>query len=317
MLQTTDAGKETREESTKLPLRLTRMRKEAAQLIRNQIKIGQAIKSQRLNYLDELDQARKEKQEWVTRVSELLNQLFSDNSVADQCNDWVGPILPEYAEFDMFVEAFASEMKHRITRLQELVKKLDEIPEPERPRTIAQLMAQKEQEENEVAMSTLLDSVLTPAGPTASAPEKTASMAPAPSIGSSGLVVLRGGEDASRQGVAQFLQKLSLTIQIIDQRPGQDHKPLVEALGKLERAAFALILNDTPATDADYLFDLGCCVGKFGAGRLVVLQREATPQNGDARGVKHIAIDASGGWMLALAKHLKAGGVSIDMNRLV
>ena len=311
---TTDAAKSQPDEQPKLPLRLTRMRREAAQLIRNQIKIGQAIKSQRLDYLDELEQARKEKQEWVTRVMDLLNQLFNDNSVAEECNDWVGSILPEYAEFDLFVEQFVNEMKHRLTRLQELVKRLDEIPEPERLRTIAQLVAQKNENEDEVAMSTLLDSVLTSAASSA-----TANPAPtsAPSGGSSGVVVLRAAEEPTRQSVAQFLTKLSLAIQVIDQRPNETRKPLVESLGQLERAAFALILNDAPTDDSDYLFDLGCCVGKFGAGRLCVLQRDGASPNGDARGVKHIAIDASGGWQLQLARHLKAGGVSIDLNRLV
>src|SRR2546423_11680561 len=118
---------------TPVPPRLTRSRQQAAQLITNQIKIGFAIKSQRLVYVEDLDQARVEKQEWVVRSTELLKQLFSDGSVAEQCNDWVGPILPEYAEFEQFIEQFTNEMKHRIGRLQMLVKRLNEFSEPEQP----------------------------------------------------------------------------------------------------------------------------------------------------------------------------------------
>src|SRR4051812_31800554 len=74
--------------STSAPPRLTRPREQAAQLITNQIKIGHAIKEQRIVYVEDLDEARAEKQEWVVRTTELLKQLFSDGSVAEQCNDW-------------------------------------------------------------------------------------------------------------------------------------------------------------------------------------------------------------------------------------
>ena len=98
---------------------------EIRKLVLNQIKIGRAIRSQRIDYVEDLEEARAEKQEWVSRTTELLKQLFADATVIEQCNDWVGPILPEYAEWEMFVELFDKEMKHRIGRLQELINQLD------------------------------------------------------------------------------------------------------------------------------------------------------------------------------------------------
>jgi hypothetical protein len=98
--------------------------------VANQIKMGQAIRSQRIHYLEDLEEARAEKQEWVSRTTELLKQLIPDGGVADQCNDWVGPILPEYAEWGSFVEQFDKEMKHRLGRLHELVKRLAELEAP-------------------------------------------------------------------------------------------------------------------------------------------------------------------------------------------
>ena len=98
---------------------------EIHKLVLNQIKIGRAIRSQRIDYVEDLEEARAEKQEWVSRTTELLKQLFADATVIEQCNDWVGPILPEYAEWEMFVELFDKEMKHRIGRLQELINQLD------------------------------------------------------------------------------------------------------------------------------------------------------------------------------------------------
>src|SRR4051812_9081524 len=122
------------------PPRLMRPHAEAQKLLVNQIKIGRAIQSQRIVYIQDLEQARAEKQEWVTRTTDLLKRLFSDGSIAEQCNDWVGQILPEYAEWNLFVEQFAGEMKHRVAKLTALVTRLNEIPQSEsadEPATIA------------------------------------------------------------------------------------------------------------------------------------------------------------------------------------
>jgi predicted nucleotide-binding protein len=142
---------------------------------------------------------------------------------------------------------------------------------------------------------------------------------PSPRLSSSGLLVLRSVDDQTRQAVARFFAALDLTLNVVDQRPAENRRPLVEALAQFADASFALILNDTPTNDGDYLFDLGCCVGKFGTGRLCLLQREdASPQPpGDSRGVKQIRIDPAGGWQLALARHLKSGGVAVDLNKLL
>jgi hypothetical protein len=102
---------------------------EVRKLILNQIKIGRAIRSQRLDYVEDLEEARAEKQEWVSRTIDLLKKLFEDSAVVEQCNDWVGPILPEYAEWEMFVEQFDKEMQHRIGRLQEIVQRIEVVPE--------------------------------------------------------------------------------------------------------------------------------------------------------------------------------------------
>ena len=166
---------------TPVPPRLTRMRQQAAQLITNQIKIGFAIKSQRLVYVEDLDQARVEKQEWVVRSTELLKQLFSDGSVAEACNDWVGPILPEYAEFEQFIEQFSNEMKHRIGRLQILVKRLDGFPEPERP----------------------------PEPPPAPA------SAPAAKSRSTALIVLRAADEKMQNQIKETMAKLGLSVHVL------------------------------------------------------------------------------------------------------
>src|ERR1051325_11962683 len=86
------------------PLRLRGNRDRAIEVLKNQLKISSAIRDQRLRDMWELSHARAEKQEWVTRNTELLNELFNSTQPAEFCNDWVGPVLPEYAEFGLFAE---------------------------------------------------------------------------------------------------------------------------------------------------------------------------------------------------------------------
>jgi hypothetical protein len=258
--------------------RLVKPRDEARKLLVNQIKIGQAIRSQRIDYLDDLDQARAEKQEWVTRSSDLLKRLFSDSSVAEQCNNWVGPILPEYAEFDLFVAQFTNEMKHRVGTLQSLVKRLDETAE------IESLEA-----------------------PMIATREPVAPIVAAPTIRWSGLLISHAADETMQQSVTQFLDKLDVSLDTVDSVPGGSAPAhdLVE---------FALILKGSSQSNDDDVFELGFCVGRFGTQRVCVLHRDPAQST---RGVCHIALDPAGAWQLALARHLKAGGATIDLNRLV
>src|SRR3954470_6209840 len=116
-------------QDAQLPLRLVVPRDLAIREVENQIKIGRAIKDQRIKNGWELDHARAEKQEWVVRTTELLKRLFTDGTVADDCHNWTAAILPEYAAFGEFIALFQDEMKHRLGNLKGVIQKIEEIPE--------------------------------------------------------------------------------------------------------------------------------------------------------------------------------------------
>ena len=103
--------------------------REAAKEIHSHLKIGRAIKNQKIRDQWELDHARAEKAEWIRRTSELLNRVFTTEAVSEQALQYTGPVLPEYAEFDLFVEQFEEEMRSRLSRLQAVLKQLDTLPE--------------------------------------------------------------------------------------------------------------------------------------------------------------------------------------------
>src|SRR5688572_18106144 len=122
-------------------LKLSVTRTQASRDIMAQIKIGQAIKNQRIRDQRELEEARDEKNQWMQRTSDLLLSCFNHEAVAEQWLDLHPQVLPEYAEFQLFVDLFVEEMRQRIARLYALLEKLAEIPEPSIAGAVAQQLA--------------------------------------------------------------------------------------------------------------------------------------------------------------------------------
>jgi hypothetical protein len=304
------------------PLRLRGSRADASRDIQNQVKIGQAIRNQRLRDQRELDEARREKQEWIQRTTESLASLFNQTIVADAFNDWVPTILPEFAEFGMFVELFNDEMRHRLGRLQTVLKSLPQIPEP--PPIGGTAMPVQTMNPPAVAASTAASTATSsaasaaPNNPQLDAPAAPQAGKPAAIIGS-GLFVQRTADNAARDAVAHFLARFGLRLQLCD-RTAPDGQPFADALDGQTSARFVLILAPSPAEqhapDGEALFELGVCVGRLGAGRVIVLHRGGDAQP-DRFGVMHVVLDSGDGWQLQLARHLRRGGVDVDLNKLV
>lgn len=338
-----------------------------------QSKIGSAIREHRLRDYHELDIARQEKQEWVQRCTELLNRSFNHCGAADLFNDWVASILPEYAEFGMFVELFNDEMKHRLSQLRAIAKSLRDMPEPLLPPMASSPTKGTDMvtvtESSNVAASTSSTSaeVAAPviaqamqaaqaqaslrtqaqraaAGATSATTNQSASSrsSSVSSVKSGLLIVRTTGDDATAEAVRQFIEQLGLSLLVSKRAENQNAPapapdqadsassdvgtlgtPLLDELSVMQSssASFALLLTasaDQPqqSADSDALFDLGCCVGKLGAQRVIVLHRAGQPHT-DRFGLSHIVVDDYDGWRLQLARHLKRAGVEVDLNRLI
>ena len=107
--------------------RLTVPKAVAAQHIRAHIRRGIAIRRQRIRYIEDLEDVRALKGEWVNSYTETLKQLFSHTDIADECNDWIGKVYPEFSDVTLFVEAFYEEMDYRIQKLRTVLKRLEDM----------------------------------------------------------------------------------------------------------------------------------------------------------------------------------------------
>ena len=268
------------------PARLVRTREEAISFLQTQLDKGAEIRALRIRTGAELDQARALKLDWTNRTIEILNDLFDTPAVAEECNDWVGRIYPEYAEFGNFVEQFFAEMDHRLKRLKSVVKRIERLPAAPRAAVAT------------APTPPVVDSA--PIAPSAQAPMTQCL---------SGLLVLCRADEVSRELVAEFLESLDVDVSIVDGTEG-----IADSLDRAGDASFAVVLSGE--SQNDYGFELGFCAGRLGLKRVILVHAQASNTATDSRGFTHIALDPAGGWQLQLARHLKRAGLSVDLNRL-
>jgi hypothetical protein len=269
--------------------RLVRPREDAIKFLSVQIDKGAELKALRIRSGPELDKARALKLDWITSYTELLKDLFSDDSVAEACNDWVGKIYPEYASFGNFVEQFYAEVEHRQKRLKVVHRRI-------------------EKNQSEITPSPAA------AGAAAAATAPVIRQVPAPLAPELHAVLLVfGADEATKNAVCEFLDALGVELSLVDQASAGDGG-IVEALDRVTDASFALILPGNDQNDRS--FELGFCVGRLGLKRVCMLHPNAASVGPDPRGLTHVALDAGGGWQLNLARHLKRAGLGVDLNRL-
>ena len=148
----------------------------AAQHIRAHIQHGIGIRRQRIRYIEDLEDVRALKTEWVNSYTGTLQQLFNSSDIADECNDWVGKVYPEFAEVSLFVEQFYEEMDYRIQKLKNVLKRLEDMGEFI-PRTITQAAAPAQA--SPISLPPVPSPVAQPM-PEVAAPMPVAAPAPAP-----------------------------------------------------------------------------------------------------------------------------------------
>jgi hypothetical protein len=314
-----------------------------------QVKIGNAIREHRLRDHRDLEIARQEKQEWVQRCNEVLTRSFNHAGAAELFNNWAAPILPEYAEFGLFVELFNEEMRHRLNQLKVIAKSL---------RGMQQIIVCSDAPSMTKGTEMVSEATINATSPsstnavTATAPTITQAMHAAQAAAAlrtqatratgsrsssekiAGLLIVRTGDDAACDAVRQFVEQLGLSLHVskpaAHEHADPNHPdasgsatPLLNELSAMQTApaSFALLFTDAPnqpmqSSDGDALFDLGCCVGRLGSSRVIVLHRTGEPHT-DRFGLSHIVFDAFDGWRLQLARHLKRAGVEVDLNKLV
>jgi hypothetical protein len=337
------------------PVRLTVSKQTALRHLKARMQSGVAIRRRSVRYMEDLEEARSAKAEWVGLVGEMLRQMFHGDAgggAAERFNDWVGRVYPDYAEMELFVGQFYEEMDHRLARLRDVVRQVMEMTDLV---PITRAPAPAHSADNAGSTKVEIMPATSPAQPYVTAPPSNAPVAKAPSRkpaaataaapaahtvilddipepetpdvkpAPGGLLLVHDGAASHSAEVRTFLQTLGIDVRVI-QANSQDAKAATAALEQhRDAASYAAVMLGAdeagqlraPAGPCSVTFQLGYLAGRLGASRICILSPGANADGApDAFGIRTLALDQAHGWHLQLARHLKKGGIEVDLNKL-
>jgi len=272
------------------PPRLLGSREEAKAQLEDRVEKGLTLRDRQILSSENLQQAWNDRRKWSDFNTELLTRLFDNESIANEYARTPGAgFITLDPSFKERLDDFRDEMDTSITRLESVVERLELIP------------------------SVNTGSNATPA-----------------TVGDLGrkVFLVHGHDEAARQSVARFLERLNLQPIVLHEQPNRG-QTIIEKFERYSDVAFAVVLltpDDLGSTKLsteslrdrarqNVILELGYFLGKLDRGRVCALYWDDVELPSDYLGVLYVPFDASGGWRLRLAAELKAAGINIDMNK--
>lgn len=162
-------------------------------------------------------------------------------------------------------------------------------------------------------------------------PESSANPSPAAStqVGTD-VFIVHGHDDAAKETVSRFVEKLGLKVIILHEQPSAG-RTIIEKFEAYANVGFAIVLltpddvgalrdkatEGKPRARQNVIFELGYFIGRLGRQRVCAIYKEGVELPSDIHGVLYVLMDNSGAWRLALAKEMKHVGLPVDMNKAV
>lgn len=140
------------------------------------------------------------------------------------------------------------------------------------------------------------------------------------------IFLVHGHDDAMKESVARFLEKLDLHPVILHEQPNKG-RTIIEKFEAHSDVGFAVVLlspDDVCRESAEQLsrrarqnviLELGYFIGKLSRARVCALYKKGVELPSDIHGVLYIPYDEGNGWRLLLAKEIRAAGITVDLNR--
>ncbi len=141
--------------------------------------------------------------------------------------------------------------------------------------------------------------------------------------------VVHGHDEAAREATARALQQLDVEPVILHEQVNRG-QTVIEKFERHSEVPFAVVLltpddvgRATGETDLqprarqNVWFELGFFAGKLGRDRVCALYKGPLEIPSDVQGVIYTSMDEAGAWRFQLAKELHAGGIAVDVNRLL
>src|ERR1041384_286342 len=264
-------------------------RDDAAAKIKAQIEKGIQIRDTPIRSEPELSKAWADEDRWSKFNTELLTRLFDNPSIAQEY-DRSGIVFGQDRLDDRIV-SFREHVAERINRLESIRERLDLIPEKNERRVTA-------------------------------VPARAALPL------SRDIFILHGHDEAVRETVARFIERLGLHPIILHEQPNAG-RTLIEKFERNADVSFAVVLltpDDIgypkdqpelarPRARQNVIFELGYFLGRLDRAKVCALYKGDVEILSDYQGVVYIPIDTGGAWRFLLAKEIREVGIDIDLNK--
>jgi predicted nucleotide-binding protein len=261
----------------------------AASQINERIAKGKSILARDVTTEEALSECEKDHRTWTAYNAELLGRLFTTNKYQEEYTWWgVGSVRMRPPSPQERLDDVRNDVAEKIQRLESIRERLELIP--------------------------LAAGVSRTTAPPVRAHTNKA-------------FIVHGHDEAARETVARFLEKLGVQAIILHEQATQG-RTLVEKLEHYADVDFAVVLltPDDVGAQADMadqlcprarqnvVLELGFFVGKLGRSHVCALHKGPLELPSDYLGVGYVPLDAGGGWRLQLAKELRTAGFAVDMN---
>ena len=142
--------------------------------------------------------------------------------------------------------------------------------------------------------------------------------------------VIHGHDEAARETVARFLEKLEFQPIILHEHANKG-RTIIEKFEDHADVPFAVVLltpDDVgklkdekstlkPRARQNVILELGFFLGRLGRERVCPLVKGDVETPSDYDGVVYTKLDDAGAWKMKLVQELKAAGFGVDANRVV
>jgi predicted nucleotide-binding protein len=138
--------------------------------------------------------------------------------------------------------------------------------------------------------------------------------------------VVHGHDEAAREKIARFLERLDFQPIILHEQASRG-RTVIEKVEAHSDVGFAVVLltpddegcekggTPRPRARQNVVLELGYFVGKLGRTHVCALKRGEIEIPSDFQGVVYVPFDNSDGWNQALGRELEAAGFAVDWNK--
>jgi predicted nucleotide-binding protein len=139
--------------------------------------------------------------------------------------------------------------------------------------------------------------------------------------------VVHGRDNAAKDGVARFLQKVGLEPIILHEQANAGRTIIEKFETYSDDVAFAVVLltpddqgseaveppQVRPRARQNVIMELGYFIGRLGRTRVCALHKGSVELPSDYQGVVYVEMDAAGAWRAKLAQELVQSKISIEL----